>query len=156
MKTRLVLAAAVLLACGAAHAGGRVGISLNFGFPAYGTFYGPLPYGAVSIGGGRSWGHDRPWRHGGYGYWSPGYVLVPPPVAYYAAPAPAEPPVPSVGPTRPDPVIYPRNGQDANQTEYDRQQCNRWATTQPAAVADAAVFQRAVEACMDGRGYSMR
>ena len=42
------------------------------------------------------------------------------------------------------------------QTEIDRQECNRWATTQPSAVADAGVFQRAVEACMDGRGYTMK
>ena len=59
-------------------------------------------------------------------------------------------------PSRPDPVIYPRNGQSPQQTEADRQDCNRWATTQPAALADASVFKRAVEACMDGRGYSMR
>ena len=58
--------------------------------------------------------------------------------------------------SRPEPVVYPRNGQDAQQTEADRQACERWATTQPAALADAAVFMRAVEACMDGRGYTMR
>jgi hypothetical protein len=55
-----------------------------------------------------------------------------------------------------EPVIYPRNGQSAAQTEADRQECNRWATTQPAAVADAQVFQRAVAACMDGRGYTLK
>ncbi|MFA6262652.1 MAG: hypothetical protein WC760_14400, partial [Bacteroidia bacterium] len=62
----------------------------------------------------------------------------------------------SVPSTKPDPEIYPRNGQSAQQTEGDRQECNRWAVTQPSAVADASVFQRAVEACMDGRGYTMR
>ena len=36
------------------------------------------------------------------------------------------------------------------------QECNRWATTQPSAMADAQVFQRAVAACMDGRGYTVR
>ena len=66
------------------------------------------------------------------------------------------PAVVSAAPTRPDPIIYPRNGQSAAQTEADRQECNRWATTQPSAVADASVFQRAVEACMDGRGYTMK
>ena len=53
-------------------------------------------------------------------------------------------------------MITPRNGQDGQQTEYDRQQCNRWAVTQPAALADAGVFQRTVAACMDGRGYTLR
>ena len=56
----------------------------------------------------------------------------------------------------PTPIIYPRNGQSAQQQEADMQACNRWATTQPAAMNDASVFQRSVEACMDGRGYSMR
>ena len=41
-------------------------------------------------------------------------------------------------------------------TEADRQDCNRWATTQPSAMNDAGVFNRAVDACMDGRGYTLR
>jgi hypothetical protein len=124
--------------------------------PAYGTVYSALPAGAVSvrIGGGHYW------RHGGayYRAWGPRWVVVAPPVAVpvaRAAPflrAAAPPPAPR----RPDPVITPRNGQGAAQTEYDRQQCNRWATTLPAAMAEASVFQRAVQACMDGRGYSMK
>ena len=56
----------------------------------------------------------------------------------------------------PEPIIYPRNGQSPEQTEADRQECNRWATTQPAALNDAQVFQRAVAACLDGRGYTVR
>ena len=73
----------------------------------------------------------------------------PPPGADTAPPARGAPP-------RPDPIIYPRHGQSAAQTEADRQDCNRWATSQPTAMNDAGVFNRAVEACMDGRGYSMR
>lgn len=46
--------------------------------------------------------------------------------------------------------------QSAAQTETDRQECSRWATTQPRAMADASVFQHAVAACMDGRGYTTR
>lgn len=123
--------------------------------PAYGTVYNALPVGAVSvrIGGGHYW------RHGGAYYrpWGPSWVVVaPPPVVVPVARAVplvrAAPPVPR----RPDPVIAPRNGQSAAQTEYDRQQCNRWATTLPAAMAEASVFHRAVEACMDGRGYTMK
>jgi len=80
-----------------------------------------------------------------------GYVVVaPPPGAETVAQVAVTPP------PRPDPIIYPRNGQSTAQTEADRQECNRWATTQPAAMNDANVFNRAVEACMDGRGYSMK
>ena len=50
----------------------------------------------------------------------------------------------------------PRNGQSPAQTEADRQDCNRWATTQQNALSDAQVFQRATYACMDGRGYTVR
>jgi hypothetical protein len=82
-----------------------------------------------------------------------GYTVVaPPPGAEAAQPLPpAPPPKPA-----PDPIIYPRSGQTPAQTESDRQECNRWATTQPAAVADAEVFQRAVAACLDARGYTVR
>ncbi|MFG6462477.1 hypothetical protein ACG04Q_12940 [Roseateles sp. DXS20W] len=76
----------------------------------------------------------------------------PPPVQTVYVPAP----VLSAAPSRPAPVIYPRNGQGAEQLEFDRRDCNRWATTQQAAMADSDVFNRAVEACMDGRGYTLR
>ena len=79
-----------------------------------------------------------------------GYVVVaPPPGADAAQPVPAPKPAP-------EPIIYPRNGQSAEQTEADRQACNRWATTQASAMADAQIFQRAVAACMDGRAYTVR
>jgi hypothetical protein len=80
-------------------------------------------------------------------------VVTPPPGADIAAPvAPPPPPAAAV----PDPIIYPRNGQSPAQTEIDRRECNTWATTQPNAMNDARVFQRAVEACLDGRGYTLR
>lgn len=164
-------AAAVLLAGVAAQAQARVDLSIGLNFPIGGSYgphqgyypgqrggvYATLPRGAVSvtIGGGRYW------RYGGdyYRPWGPNWVMVAPPVVLAAPlvvePVRAEPPLP-VAPSKPDPVIYPRNGQSAQQTEADRQDCNRWATTQPAALADAAVFHRAVEACMDGRGYTMK
>jgi len=116
------------------------------------------------------WGFDPFWGFGlGLGlaalasptyYDQPSVVYVNPP-AYYppapvyvqAAPAPAyAPPAPAAA----DPIFYPRTGQSPAQTEADRQDCNRWATTQPRAMADASVFQRATFACMDGRGYTAR
>ena len=115
------------------------------------------------------WGFDPFWGIGlGLGiaaltapvyYDQPSVVYVNPPVYYptvpvYAQPAPtyAAPAAPAV----PEPIFYPRNGQSGAQTEADRQDCNRWATTQPRAMADASVFQRATFACMDGRGYTPR
>lgn len=82
-----------------------------------------------------------------------GYTVVAAPPG--AATAQPVPPIPVPVPL-PDPIIYPRSGQSAAQTETDRQECNRWATTQPSALADASVFQRSVAACMDGRGYTVR
>ncbi|MEO6277034.1 hypothetical protein [Roseateles sp.] len=89
-----------------------------------------------------------------------------PEVVYVPPPAPLPPPsrvyapspvyAPVYAPSRPEPVIYPRNGQSQAQLEGDNRECNRWATTQQAAMADASVFQRAVDACMDGRGYTLR
>ncbi len=82
-----------------------------------------------------------------------GYVVMaPPPGADAAEPVPAAPPPRPA----PEPIIYPRSGQSPAQTEIDRQECNRWATTQASAMADAEIFQRAVAACLDGRGYTVR
>jgi len=98
-----------------------------------------------------------------YYYDSPDYVVVNPAPTYYApAPVYVNPPVTYVNPPAApaprtaDPIFYPRNGQGAAQTEADRQDCNRWATTQPNAMNDASIFQRATFACMDGRGYTVR
>lgn len=138
MNRRWFAIGAAALACSfgaAAHVSVGVGVSIGY----------PLGYGYP----GGHW--HRPW--------APGYMVVAPPVFYGVPPPPAvvvEAPPVAVAPTKPDPVIQPRNGQSAQQTEYDRQQCNRWATTQQAALADAGVFQRAVEACMDGRGYTTK
>lgn len=79
-----------------------------------------------------------------------GYTVVDaPPGAGMAKAAP--PPAPAQ-----EPVIYPRNGQTAAQTDSDRKACNEWAAQQPGALADSAVFQRGVSACMDARGYTVR
>lgn len=136
---------AALLTGGLVQARPAVSVDLNIGVPVYGPGY----YGGGYYRRGGVW--VRPW-------WGPQVIVTGPPVIYGvpAEPTVIEPPPVSVPANRPDPVIYPRNGQSAQQTEGDRQECNRWAVTQPSAVADASVFQRAVEACMDGRGYTMK
>ncbi|MCE9657038.1 MAG: hypothetical protein K8R60_00635 [Burkholderiales bacterium] len=99
-----------------------------------------------------------------YGYYGGyyGYPAYGAPVTEYVV---AEPPPgdrvvrsgqPVPGSSPPDPIFYPRNGQTTAQTEADRQDCNRWATTQPRAMNDASIFQRATYACMEGRGYTVR
>ena len=97
---------------------------------------------------------SRPY-YGGYGYYDyPSTVVVaPPPTVVYESRPAVVAPAPS---SAPDPVIYPRSGQSAAQTEADMRECNSWATRQPRAMADGSVFQRATAACMDGRGYSIR
>lgn len=142
----LALVLSVLAASAQAH--GRRG----------GGYWGPGPYwGGVGIGVGIGFGSYYYNRFGYPGY--PGYVVVEPPLYYYTEPRPV-PPAPAprepVAQPEPDPIFYPRNGQSEAQTEADRVECNRWATTQPSAMRDASIFQRATFACMEGRGYVVR
>ena len=103
------------------------------------------------------WHHHPHWGWGvgfgfGFGpYYAPGWypapvVVVPEVIVEPSAPVAIVP----------EPVIEPRQGQSAAQTEADRQACNRWATTQANAMADATVFHRMTLSCMEARGYSVR
>jgi hypothetical protein len=109
----------------------------------------PPDYVTLTLGG-------LPYYYANGVYYRPvpdGYVVTaPPPEAATAQVMPAPPPPAP----KAEPIIYPRNGQSPEQLESDRRDCNRWATTQPNAQADSSVFNRAVEACMDGRGYTMK
>lgn len=134
MKVKSVLGAAAMCTAAllstqaeAARVVVGVGIGVPFGY-GYGYGYGPGYYGP--------------------GYWAPypQQVVVVPPAD----------PAPRMAPASPDPIFYPKNGQDAAMTESDRRACNAWAATQPAAMADAGTFQRATYACMEGRGYTVK
>lgn len=120
----------------------------------YGYYHGPYRWGY----GGPFWGGvgiGLGLGIGTYYYgapWYPGYVLTAPRPVYPVAATAPEP----VAKAPPEPVIYPRNGQSPAQTETDRQACDRWAMSQPSAMADASVFHRATLACMEGRGYTVR
>ena len=169
-------AVAVLLLAAALAAQAHVSLSfgVNLGWPAYpvypayppyatypptGTVAAVLPGSAVTV----RFGGTNYWHHGGVWYqpWGTRWVVVVPPVGIAVpmsdAPADARPAssVASMS-KRPEPVAVPRNGQDAQQAEADRRECDRWATTQPQALADATAFMRAVDACMDARGYTMK
>ena len=147
-RTLAITLAALTLAVGvgSVQAGGRHG---GHSHHRHHGHWGPgLFWGAVGVGIGISAA-----RHYYGPAWYPGYVVVePPPLAYYE-PLPARAPALRMPP---DPIFYPREGQNAAQTEADRQACNRWATTQANAMAEASVFHRATLACMEGRGYTVR
>jgi len=56
--------------------------------------------------------------------------------------------------------VYPRQGQSAQQQAKDESECNRWASSQMGSGFDATQavtnFQRALGACLDAHGYSVR
>ena len=101
-----------------------------------------------------------------YYTWDPGqngYVVVDPPAN---AEQPATPP--SSAPD--DLIVYPKNGQTAAQQSADRYECHNWAKSQtgfdptqtgggvPAGAAGSArsSYNRAMAACLTGRGYEVK
>ena len=139
---------------GAAQAGGgryyggaRVVVSPGYYGGWYGGGYRPGYWGGVGVGVTIGAPLYYPYRYGPY--YDGGWVANPAPMVYAQ-------PVPPAAPMAPVPSIAPRNGQSVEQTEVDRRECDRWALSQPAAMADAQVFHRITLACMDARGYTAR
>ncbi|NNM62568.1 MAG: hypothetical protein HKM03_10390 [Steroidobacteraceae bacterium] len=86
-----------------------------------------------------------------YYTWDPsydGYVATdPPPVAGSAAPAPASS----------DRIfMYPEHGQSPAQQAKDRRACEQWAANQVGNSYNSADYRRAMTACAEGRGYTVR
>ena len=53
--------------------------------------------------------------------------------------------------------MYPKNGQSAQQQAQDKAECQQWAAQQAGQVAqNGSDYQRAMAACVEGRGYSAR
>ena len=53
--------------------------------------------------------------------------------------------------------MYPKNGQSAEQQTQDRTECQAWATQQAGSPAqNGPDYNRAMVACVEGRGYSAR
>lgn len=63
--------------------------------------------------------------------------------------------------------VYPKQGQDEEQQARDRYECHRWAVHQTdvdpslaepgdISLADQREYKRAITACLDGRGYSVK
>jgi hypothetical protein len=86
----------------------------------------------------------------------------PVPPAGTASPATAVPPSAMAQSGGPSLFIYPRQGQNAEQQNRDRSECGSWAAGQtgrdPAHAGGQMDpdYQRALSACLDGRGYTVR
>jgi hypothetical protein len=142
---------------GGGHYGGHYGHWGGY----WGGYWGPAFWGGWGLGIGFGAGCYGYYGYCGGYYLAPGYAVAPGWGGYVIADPAGGPvvrstqPVPAAAPA-PDPIFYPRNGQTPAQVETDRQDCNRWATTQSGAMNDASIFQRATLACMEGRGYTVR
>jgi hypothetical protein len=84
------------------------------------------------------------------------------PPASVVPPAPAVP-APAVAQAGGNQLfIYPRQGQTTDQQNRDRRECNSWAVSQTGrdpANSGGQIdpdFQRALSACLDGRGYTVK
>ncbi|GAC1308543.1 MAG: hypothetical protein NVS9B2_02940 [Steroidobacteraceae bacterium] len=92
-----------------------------------------------------------------------GYVATDPPPLRDSA-AGAEGAGPNAGPLQSDNgaaagqiFMYPKNGQSAEQQATDKADCQQWAADQAGQVAqNSGDYQRAMTACVEGRGYSAR
>ena len=142
--------------------------------PPVGLIVGVLPpyYSTVWFGGVPYYYADNV-----YYTWQPdqnGYAVANPPSDPDAppdapAPPPDQPPPPSES-AQGDLIIYPKNGQTTEQQSADQFECNNWAKgqtgfdpTQPEGGSGAAGnpdvargnYDRAISACLQGRGYQV-
>jgi hypothetical protein len=61
------------------------------------------------------------------------------------------------GPVAGQIFMYPKNGQSAEQQASDKAECQRWASEQAGQVSqNGSDYNRAMVACVEGRGYSAR
>jgi hypothetical protein len=139
----------------------------------------PWFLGALPVGYSTYWWGGVPYYYwqGVYYAWSPDYgsyvVTDPPPVtggvAQGAVPPPAAgQPAATGGEGAMSLFVYPKNGQTDQQTANDRYQCHEWAVGQTgydpsnsandsqAANATPENYKRAMTACLDARGYSVK
>ncbi len=118
----------------------------------------PLYYETIWVG-------DLPYYYANGIYYAPtesGYMILDPPQDAISK----TPPSVSSAPPAEKLFIYPRNGQSEKQQADDRYQCHRWAVGQtdydPTTVSGApsvqknADYQRAMGACLDARGYTVK
>ena len=108
-------------------------------------------------------------------YYPPAYYY-PPPAYYYPPPVPPNyyyPPQGEVSRTQPSGgrlFIYPRQGQTQEKQDSDRYECHSWAVGQTSfdptkppvgapdsqSIPKSGDYLRAISACLDARGYTVR
>ncbi len=118
----------------------------------------------VIIGGALGWSL---WPY----YYPPDYYYYPPPTYYYPPPAQSSQVQPSASQESGGKLfIYPREGQSEEKKAEDVAKCNDWAVGQtgfdPSKVSDGAPdtqtiqksrdYFRAISACLDAHGYTVR
>jgi len=125
----------------------------------------PLYYTTIMLGG-------VPYYYANEVYYTQtagGYMVVEPPGGVTQAPPVQTPPM-QAPPSSDQLFIYPRQGQSEQLQSKDRYECHSWAVSQthydptqpPAGVPAAqmsqkrADYQRAMGACLDGRGYTVK
>jgi hypothetical protein len=125
------------------------------------------------------WANGAPYYYANDTYyaWSPAqnsYETVSPP-SDDGIPAPEDPGAAAPAASAPAPLpdasdglfVYPQHGQSDEQQATDRYECHKWATMQsgfdPTLGATSAAqpgspddYDRAIKACLEGRGYSVR
>ncbi len=117
------------------------------------VYYRPAPAGYVVV--------ERPVE----GYVS-GYVAPPAPAPVVAAPPVLNGPAPVYTQQEKTGQLfaYPRNGQSSTTATFDRIECEKWGTQQtgfqpgqsPETAGKRSDYQRAVAACLEGRGYTVK
>ena len=89
---------------------------------------------------------------------------------YEVVDPPADPSVSTQAPPSDELFIYPQRGQSADSQASDKYECHRWASSQtgfdptqsgggvpPEQIQQKrGEYQRAMRACLEGRGYSVR
>jgi hypothetical protein len=100
---------------------------------------------------------------------APSADYVPAPQSNAAPPPPSSNSTASPGPrgnwsSAADIYVYPRNGQSEQQTSTDRFECHKWSVAQTGFDPTRSMnlqgtstdYRRAMDACLDARGYSVK
>jgi hypothetical protein len=127
------------------------------------------------IGGALAWSLAAPHYYYPRYYYPPPAYYYPPPAYYYPPPPPSNsPPTEVTPPSMPNSggriFIYPRQNQNEERQARDEEECHKWALGQTGydpskplsgppdaqTIQKSDEFMRAISACLDARGYTVR